>query len=326
MQAVEHLLRAGASVFGLETGGTVLFHPKVYLLQGESRVWLSIGSSNLTCDGLYRNFEANSMTTCGVEDPDDQNAIRELLETLGDLRRIEGLSHSIRSADLVSLVSSGALIDETRTPLAQRVSPTRHVRRSKGSVMHVHIPAAPPPHPDLGTVRRVVSRSAGQAVPAVAAASPSQPRYFAMTLSAFDTSHRRGVGGTPEISLPEESVAFFPAVRIQGRRYPDAYFNALLNQRSGTALPVLYRIWHRPPGSGTGHTDWRINVGHDTIDQTRAAGGDVLLVERLPDGSDPGYEVWVVHPSDPEHARLLARCTETVQSRGSAGLKQYGLF
>ena len=50
------------------------------------------------------------------------------------------------------------------------------------------------------------------------------------------------------------------------------------------------------------------------------------LVERLPDGSDPAYEVWIVRAGDPEHAPLLARCNRTVQARGRAGVKQFGLF
>ena len=64
----------------------------------------------------------------------------------------------------------------------------------------------------------------------------------------------------------------------------------------------------------------------DTIDQTRPAAGDILLIERLPDGSTPAYEVWVVQPNDAEHARLLARCTNAVQARGRGGVKRWGLF
>src|SRR5439155_11341313 len=50
-QATTHLLDAGASVYGFDTGGTVLFHPKVYLLTAPTSAWISIGSSNLTSEG-----------------------------------------------------------------------------------------------------------------------------------------------------------------------------------------------------------------------------------------------------------------------------------
>jgi hypothetical protein len=147
-----------------------------------------------------------------------------------------------------------------------------------------------------------------------------------MTLSAFDASHRRGVPGTPEVSLPEDSVAFFPAVALQGRQYPDAYFDVLLNQRNGGTTVVQYRLWQRPPGADVGHADWRINVKHETVEQTRVQGGDILLIERLPDGSTPPYEAWIVQAGDPEYMTLLARCNREVQTRGAAGVKRYGMF
>ncbi|MDZ4340261.1 MAG: hypothetical protein U1B94_08620 [candidate division NC10 bacterium] len=147
-----------------------------------------------------------------------------------------------------------------------------------------------------------------------------------MTMSAFDCSHRTGVPGTAEVSLPDDVVVFFPPVSMQGRIYPDAYFDVVLNQPRGKAEIVSYRIWQRPPGSGTGHADWRINVRPETVDLTAPAGGDILLVERLPAGSDPPYEVWIVGTSDPNYESLLARCNRDVQAVGAAGTKRYGLF
>lgn len=323
-QAAEQLLLAGASVFGFETGGTVLFHPKVYLLRGRTRIWVSIGSSNLTADGLFRNFETNSITTGDPRRQGDRTVLRELTDALQNLNAIQGASRAITAADLPGLIVSNALLDETLVPVPQRVpSVLRTTRRVRGELVRIRVPAAPPPHPDLGTIRRP-ARAPAAAAPVAGVAL--QSRYFAMTLSEFDTSHRRGVRGTPEISLPEESVAFFPAVQLQGRQYPDVYFDVLLNERTGAARTAQYRLWQRPPGAAVGHADWRINVRHETIDQTRPAAGDILLIERLPDGSTPAYEVWIVQPNDPEHGRLLARCTNEVQARGRGGVKRWGLF
>ena len=322
-QAVEQLIQAGVEVFGFETGGSVLFHPKAYILRSPAQTWISVGSSNLTADGLYRNFEANSISV-SIGAPDDVAAIAELSQVLLNLRGMQGHSSRLQLTDLQRLVTTGSLIDETVTPVPQRIKLKPGVARQGGANQRIQVPAAPPPHPDLGTVRRPRAAAAPPAA-TPATASAIQSRFFGMTLSDFDVSHRRGVPGTPEVSLPEECVAFFPTVQMQGRRYPDAYFDVLLNERTGGARPAHYRIWQRPPGTEAGHADWRINVGHDTIDQT-GAGGDILLVERLPDGSDPAYEVWIVRAGDPEHAPLLARCNRTVQARGRAGVKQFGLF
>ena len=146
-QAAEQLLLAGASVFGFETGGSVLFHPKVYLLQGRERVWISIGSSNLTSDGLYRNFEANSLTTFDPQTQANRAALRELTDAFRYLDAIQGASRRISASDLPDLIASNALIDETLVPVPQRVpSVLRTTRRVRGEVVRIRVPAAPPQH------------------------------------------------------------------------------------------------------------------------------------------------------------------------------------
>jgi hypothetical protein len=128
------------------------------------------------------------------------------------------------------------------------------------------------------------------------------------------------------MSLPEDIVQFFPQVSMQGRKYPDSYFDVLLNIPSGGGQVVSFRLWQRPPGSGTGHADWRINVKHETIDLTDPAGRDILLIEKLPPASNPPYQAWIVATTQPEYSALRARCTSQVQASSTAGTKHYGLF
>ena len=128
------------------------------------------------------------------------------------------------------------------------------------------------------------------------------------------------------MSIPESVADFFPSVGMNGRKYPDQYFDVRVNDHAGEARLVSYRIWQRPPGSDTGHADWRINVKHDTIDLTTEGGGDILLIERLPENESPRYESWLVRATDPEYADLLAHCDREVQASGSAGTKRYGTF
>lgn len=317
VQAVDHLLRAGVSVFGFETGGSVLFHPKVYLLIGSAKYWISVGSSNLTESGLYRNVETNSVTTGDLTDRTDYVALLGVTDTLDVLRQMADHCRPIVTNDLSRLVNTGSLLDETVSAPDQHTS-TQPTQAGKT----FPVPAAPPPHPDLGTSpeHQLPLREPTNTPPL------HHAQYFAMTLSAFDTSHRVGVGGTPEVSLPEDTVGFFPTVSLQGRKYPDAYFDVLLNERRGTTRSVRYRIWQRPPGSGSGHADWRINVRHDTIEQTREGGGDILMIQRVLAGSRAAYEAWVVQPADPEYHSILGRCNRSVQARSTAGTKRYGIF
>ncbi len=328
MQAVEHLLAAGTRVFAFDTGDTVTFHPKVYLLQGNGLAWASVGSSNLTAEGLYRNFEANTIIELDPSKEADADYLEELLSWFTALRGYPGNCFELKKADLPALVTTGLLIDERLKQRPQRLVPRRDGRgRVKRRTPPIKVPSAPPPHPELAGSRSRIARRSGVAKPTIfLAPAASQAQHFAMTLSAFDCSHRTGVPGTPEVALPEDIVGFFPRVSRQGRMYPDAYFDTILNKPNGPAEVVNVRIWRRPPGAGTGHADWRLNVGHKIVDLTAAAGGDILFFERLPAGSQPPYEVWVVGAGTPQHGALLARCTKQVQAAGTAGTKRYGLF
>lgn len=322
LQAAEHLLLAGADVWSFNTGGGVLFHPKVYWLEGASQSWVSVGSSNLTSDGLYRNFETNSIT---VLDPRVAGDAAEIAALGAWFQAFPGYAQNcvqLERAGLGRLVNAGHLIDEAAAPQPQvlRSSGARG-RRASTPGARIVVPPAPPPHPAAPGARTRPRRT--PTGPVVRAAGA---QFFSMTLSAFDSSHRSGVPGTPEVSLPDDVVLFFPAVSLQGRMYPDAYFEVVLNNPPAAATVETYRIWQRPPGSASGHADWRINVGHATIDQTTVGGGDILLFERLPPGSAPAYEVWTISPADPRYPQLLARCNRQVAAAGAAGVKQYGLF
>ncbi len=330
-KAIQHLLMSGASVWGLDTTRTVLFHPKVYVLESAASAWISVGSSNLTCEGLFRNFEANTLIELDLASGADRDYLAGLMGWFDDFRRYGDACLRITDAEVRRLVGSGLLVDEVANPQLQRL-PIAAGRRLPGrpGPAPIIVPAAPPPDPELQGPRTRLRpprpRRRAPVAPSRRAIAAGSSQYFAMTLSAFDCSHRTGVLGTPEVSLPEDIVQFFPPISVQGRRYPDAYFDVLLNKPAGSTEIIRVRIWQRPPGSRSGHADWRLNVHHATVDLTDPAGGDILLFERLPRESAPPYEAWVVGRGQPQHAALLARCARQVQAAGHAGTKRYGLF
>ncbi len=330
-QAVEHLLNTGASVFLCDTKGRSLFHPKVYLMRGAEHGLHTIGSSNLTVGGLYTHYEANSVFELDLRDEVDLEHMEEAEAWFDWVPTSVESCLGARVEDLAEYVEDRLLVDESRLVARLPSRPTRDGARDRGASGRVIIPAAPPPHPEALPVRprklrvgRAVKR--GTTTKATPPQVPGGKRYFAMTLSEFDSSHRRGTPGTPEMSIPEAATDFFPPTALRGRKYPDAYFDVLLNSSAGSTATVEYRVWQRPPGSATGHADWRINVKHSTIDLTRPGGGDILLIERLSEEADTLYEVWVVQPSDTSYQSLLRRLNRQVSASGRAGTKNYGFF
>jgi hypothetical protein len=74
MQAVTDLHAYGVEVWGLDTGGSILYHPKVYALRGANEAWVSIGSSNLTGEGMYRNIETNTILKLDLREAEERRS------------------------------------------------------------------------------------------------------------------------------------------------------------------------------------------------------------------------------------------------------------
>jgi len=78
-QAVELLVRSGASVFAVDTGATTtLFHPKVFVTQKKSTAQIIIGSANLTFNGLHNNIEAGCLLELDLSDENDNKFLNKI--------------------------------------------------------------------------------------------------------------------------------------------------------------------------------------------------------------------------------------------------------
>lgn len=136
----------------------------------------------------------------------------------------------------------------------------------------------------------------------------SKPNKFILQLSHFDTSHRSEVPGTSEILIPLAARPFFPALTITRRKYPDAYFEVNLINKSGKTRHE-YRIWdYEERAVGTKINELRLRTNHDTIDQMTPGGGDLLVMDKLPAGSSVDYEVSIISPQDPKYHEFLSQC------------------
>jgi hypothetical protein len=330
LQAVTDLHAVGVEVWGLDTGGSILYHPKIYALRGEHAGWVSIGSSNLTGEGMYRNIETNTILELNLANAAERGTFDDVARWWnGFLAAYPHNARSITPRDVARLAANGVLVDEIvrARETRERNRRQRQAGRQRGNapdVPRIFVPALP-----VVSGQRPVRRPVRQGQPVREEASLPRPTaqtlFFAMTLSAHDASKRTGTRGTPELSLPRPATDFFPPMAVSGRQYPDAYFDVRLNSGQEANI-VEYRIWERPAGIAAGHADLRINIKHDTVDLTTPGGGDIILFEMTPEETGPAYDVWIISPVDANHAALLRRCSYAVAAQGAAAIKQYGFF
>jgi HKD family nuclease len=325
VEAVEQLLAVGAEVWGCEVP-SILFHPKLYILSGAKKAWISVGSSNLTARGLFRNVESNVQFSLDPSIKEDNTFITEWEAWVQAILDRCGRKIAYDAATLQAFLDRKALVREGEAKKAETASPGKSAGLTQPKPKKpITLPPLPPPVPFDKSILPKPKTEKPPAKPLAVGAWPEGPRFFAMTLSAFDCSHKTGTPGTPEVSIPEVASTIFPPIKKSGRKYPDAYFNVRVNVPSKKTVTETYRLWQRPPGSATGHADWRINIRHTTMDLTSDGGGDILLFERLEDDETP-YEVWVIKPGDKRYDEVVAKCVSQVAASGSAGVKRYGLF
>ena len=76
-EALEALLALEVGVFVFYQPSPTIFHPKVYLFEGDEKSELIVGSSNLTVQGLFTNIEASLLISIDNIQEADREVVRQ---------------------------------------------------------------------------------------------------------------------------------------------------------------------------------------------------------------------------------------------------------
>jgi HKD family nuclease len=79
-EALEALLNLEIDAFIFYQPSFTIFHPKIYLFEGEHKTKLIIGSSNLTAQGLFTNVEASLLVSIDNSSIEDKKIVEQLKE------------------------------------------------------------------------------------------------------------------------------------------------------------------------------------------------------------------------------------------------------
>jgi HKD family nuclease len=86
-----------------------IFHPKLYLFEGEKKATVTIASNNLTESGLFLNYELAIIIELDLQKREDQQLQAELNEYIGDLAANGEVAKPLTPEFLEKLKDSGAL-------------------------------------------------------------------------------------------------------------------------------------------------------------------------------------------------------------------------
>jgi HKD family nuclease len=118
-QALSLLHAITANLHTVDTGSrTMIFHPKMYMVRGETSARLLIGSANLTLGGLNNNIEAGMVLDFDLTVADDLTVIDEIEKQFIGLPKAypDHVKLIKKLADLDTMLAQGRLTDEMALP------------------------------------------------------------------------------------------------------------------------------------------------------------------------------------------------------------------
>lgn len=211
------------------------FHPKVYLLQNETRTRLIVGSNNITEAGLYVNTEAGLQ----LETSSDNPIVVEVRETLASWRDpSSGFVKRLDGTLLRDLVALGYIMPESDLRSRRRKSvaesTTKRPRSGQALFRSLNITVPPPPSTLItqeqiaGTVLLMRVRRASEKARRTQVQVPIRiihTKFFEdipEIVSAHDgrshaiiTASARGGLNTMKVELPEIAPMTDPVVRLE---------------------------------------------------------------------------------------------------------------
>ena len=85
LEALDALLGAGIETYVVYSPNSVLFHPKVYVIEGPKKTRAIIGSSNLTRGGLFQNVEASVSVVFDNDDEEGSEFLSEVFDHYNEI-------------------------------------------------------------------------------------------------------------------------------------------------------------------------------------------------------------------------------------------------
>lgn len=206
----------------------VIYHPKLYLLEGPEEVQVLIGSSNLTGNGLFRNVEAGTLLTLRPSEAADAQWLAAFYQQLAGFRDCSDPNLKPLSAGLITEVVAAGLVPDEAT-VRQRYAKNNSAK-----------PAAKPSGAPLFLRRKVIRSGARKPKRAPAAAKPATGP---VTAADFQLVWQRV--GLPASSVQQAGAGTNPTggLRLVQARYQAA--GAPIDQTSYFRETLFgHLVWH----------------------------------------------------------------------------------
>lgn len=122
-EALDRLLELDVTTYIVFSPNGIVYHPKVYSLEGDVQNFLSVGSSNLTTSGLYQNVEASVCFTWDDDDEQGAELYSDVCEHFNSLLSMQTTSCQLLTQEIIDLLVSNNIVlsESTSRAIANKV-------------------------------------------------------------------------------------------------------------------------------------------------------------------------------------------------------------
>lgn len=115
-EALEFLINEEFETFTFCTSSPIIFHPKIYLFEGENVTRIIVGSSNLTRPGLFDNVEASTVVEFSNSDKRGHTFKNEILNYFSEIfNGNDPNTEKLTNETLQRFIDAGFVVDEYHT-------------------------------------------------------------------------------------------------------------------------------------------------------------------------------------------------------------------
>lgn len=111
-QGLDLALELFDNVYLFHDHGPRTYHPKIYVVEGDSQARVFVGSGNLSHDGLFTNYEANILIEVDKSNSEDDRFLKSVRDYYQKLKTSPACT-KIDEALLVKLSRRGRIVDES---------------------------------------------------------------------------------------------------------------------------------------------------------------------------------------------------------------------
>ncbi len=217
-EALEALLGLDIGTRIYYTISYIIFHPKIYLFEGDKKCRIILGSSNLTQTGLCQNIEASFVIDFTKPDEKGESLLRQIYDYFksffdGDIGNLNKLTKEL----IEKLFEGGIIPDESERSRAQEDKVAQQKESGKAErwgELKTLFPTIEIQKLPNGFIKKV---KATASIPAVTPIAIAPTQEVAIRPAQEETIH-------PEIITPEatttETAFYMHLNRLQGKTVP----------------------------------------------------------------------------------------------------------